>query len=328
MTADQPESTSPSKPTRRITLADIARDAGVSSATVSYVLNDSPGHAIPETTRELIRDTAARLGHVPNASARALRLGRSSVVLALLPNFSRGYVAEQILEALNTALSERGFALAAHHYDERNRSLGELWGMISPAVVVVFSGLSVPDEHVIAQARSRLVRLDHAVDHRAAGAAQVEHLISRGHHRIGYLFPADETLSSVADRRLSGARAAASSAGVADLVVAEVAPDTQGVSEALDLWTSAGVTAVASHNDQLGAMLLLEMGARGLRAPQDLAVIGGDDAPVGRGVLTTIAIDIEAYATYAIDSVFRALDGDAGPGDHGSLIHLVQRRTT
>lgn len=317
-----------SKASGRVTLADIARAAGVSSATVSYVLNDTPGHAIPEHTRELVRETARRLGHVPNASARALRLGRSSVVLALLPNFSRGFVAEQILESLNTALAERGYALAAHHYDERSRSLSELWGMISPAVVVALSGLSLPDEAIISRARSRLVRLDQAVDHFAAGRMQVQHLVERGHRRIGYLYPDDRTLASVADRRLAGARAAIEEAGVHELVLCSATPHAAGIGTALDSWREAGVTAVAAHNDMLGAMLLLELGARRLASPDDLAVIGGDDAPIGRGVLSTVGIDIDAYSSYAVESVLHALDGDPTPVEHGSLVRLIPRRTT
>jgi DNA-binding LacI/PurR family transcriptional regulator len=313
---------------RRITLADIAREVGVSRATVSYVLNDTPGHAIPESTRTLVRETASRLGHVPNASARALRLGRSRIVLALLPNFSRGYVAESILESLNDALADRGYALAAHHYDESRRSLSELWGMISPDVVVALSGLSVPDEAVIEQAESRLVRLESAVDHTAAGRLQVQHLLNRGHRRLGYLYPSDPTLASVAGRRLAGARAAARDAGVGDLVVATIAPSRGEAGPALDRWVAEGVTAVSAHNDLLASMVLLEMGQRGLRAPDDLAIIGADDAPVARGVLTTVAIDIQEYAAFAVESVFRALDNDRRPVEHGSLIRLVERRTT
>lgn len=59
--------------TARVTSADVAREAGVSRATVSYVLNDRPGRSIPEATRERVRTAAARLDYVPDQRARALR---------------------------------------------------------------------------------------------------------------------------------------------------------------------------------------------------------------------------------------------------------------
>ena len=60
---------------KRATSADVAREAGVSRATVSYVLNNVPKRKISDETRTLVLETAARLGHVPYAPARSLRLG-------------------------------------------------------------------------------------------------------------------------------------------------------------------------------------------------------------------------------------------------------------
>ena len=67
---------------RRPTSADVARLAAVSRATVSYVLNDTPHQSIPEATRRRVLDAAAELGYTPSAAARALRSGRSDIVLA------------------------------------------------------------------------------------------------------------------------------------------------------------------------------------------------------------------------------------------------------
>src|SRR5699024_8468011 len=75
---------------RRVTSADVARLAGVSRATVSYVLNDTPGHRITADTRARVADAAARLGYAPSAAARTLRSGRSEVVLCLLPDWPIG----------------------------------------------------------------------------------------------------------------------------------------------------------------------------------------------------------------------------------------------
>ena len=71
---------------RRPTGADVARRAGLSRATVSYVLNDTPHQAIPEPTRQRVLAAAAELGYTPSAAGRALRSGHSEVVLLLLPD--------------------------------------------------------------------------------------------------------------------------------------------------------------------------------------------------------------------------------------------------
>jgi len=70
--------------TKKVTLKDVAREAGVSVATASYVLNDVPNQTIPEDTRERVRDAAARLSYVRNFNARALSVGRTNVLGLLL----------------------------------------------------------------------------------------------------------------------------------------------------------------------------------------------------------------------------------------------------
>lgn len=311
----------------RVTLEDVAQASGVSRATVSYVLNDTPGRAISERTRELVHETARRLGHVPNAAARALRSGKSSVVLALLPSFSRGYVADRVLETLDEALSARGYALAVHHYDPTRRTLTELWGMISPAIVVALAGLSLSDESVIQRADARLVGVHNNLNHAYAGGMQVDYLVSRGHSRIGYLYPDHPNLAGVADARWSGAEARARELGLADLVRTQTNPLDPDLAAAFELWASAGVSAVCVHNDQMASMVLLEMARRGMTAPDDLAVIGQDNAPVARMGITTIAIDIDDYSQFVTDSVIASLEGGVQPTPRSRFFTLVVRES-
>ncbi len=295
-------------PKKRVTSADVAQASGVSRATVSYVLNEAPGRAISEKTRELVKTTAARLGHVPNAPARALRSGQSKIVLALLPSFSRGFVADRVLETLDISLSERGYALAAHRYDESSRSLAELWGMISPSLVVAMAGLSLPEVSVVESANARWVSVHDSLDHLRAGRMQIDYLVSAGHARIGYLYADQAEVSVVADARWDGAQARAEQLGLPALVRCDVDPNEAELDQAIDAWLAAGVTAVCAHNDQMATMLLLAMHRRGLEAPENLAVIGNDDAPIARFGLTTIAIEIDQYAAYVVRAVLDSLE--------------------
>src|SRR3954447_18722682 len=83
---------------RRPTGADVARQAGLSRATVSYVLNDTAHQPIPERTRQRVLAAAAELGYTPSAAARTLSSGRSDLVLLLLPDWPIGPTVGQLLE--------------------------------------------------------------------------------------------------------------------------------------------------------------------------------------------------------------------------------------
>src|SRR3954454_5418345 len=99
---------------RRVTSADVARVAGVSRATVSYVLNDTPHQTISAGTRNRVLAAAARLGYAPSAAARTLRTGRSDLVLCLLPDWPIGQEVCSLLGNLPTALARSGLSFVAH----------------------------------------------------------------------------------------------------------------------------------------------------------------------------------------------------------------------
>src|SRR5215218_9071233 len=98
----------PEPDSRRVTSADVARMAGVSRATVSYVLNDTPHQTISAHTRDRVLHAAAVLGYAPSAAARTLRTGRSDVVLCLLPDWPIGPEVGSMLGNLSTALARSG----------------------------------------------------------------------------------------------------------------------------------------------------------------------------------------------------------------------------
>src|ERR671932_2290978 len=120
---------------RRVTSADVAREAGVSRATVSYVLNAVPHQKIAEATRQRILEAAARLGYAPSAAARAMRSGRSDIVLCLLPDWPIGPTVGGFLEHLSAALAADGLTLLAHPRARGDRPVGELWKTVNPAAV-------------------------------------------------------------------------------------------------------------------------------------------------------------------------------------------------
>lgn len=127
---------------RRVTSADVARVAGVSRATVSYVLNDTPHQTISPGTRTRVRDAAARLGYAPSAAARTLRTGRSDVVLGLLPDWPIGPEVGALLGHLSSALARAGLTFVAHPGNREDRPIAEIWKAITPAAVLAFTDFS------------------------------------------------------------------------------------------------------------------------------------------------------------------------------------------
>lgn len=296
---------------RRVTTADVARESGVSRATVSYVLNDVPGRVISTSTRELVLKTAQRLGHVPHGPARALRSGRSNLVLALVRDYSVGYIADRLIAELDRALSERGVMLVVQRYDESVRPLPEIWGLLSPDLVVAMAGLDIPP--LPEASPVRILRVQGTYPHDRIGARQVDYLVGAGHTRIAYAALANPRNELVAVERLAGALAEAERLGLPPVDVTELAlGDAAAALAAVDRWTSGpdAVTAVCAHNDEIALVLLSALRARGLRPKEDLAVIGVDDIPIARVEVTTIEIDVEAYIEVVVDGVTRALDGE------------------
>jgi DNA-binding LacI/PurR family transcriptional regulator len=326
--SDEDEPAAPARPRRRVTSADVARASGVSRATVSYVLNNTEGRNISEGTRRLVHETAKRLGHVPFAPARALSSGRSDIVLALVPGFTLGYVFEQGLEALDLALARRGVALMVHRHLESVRRLPDLWKLVSPELVVTTGGLDEPELLSIRQSDAKLVDIGSIVPHRTLGRAQAEFVISRGHTRLGFGFPADENLREFATERLAGVQDACAAHGLPAPRSRAIAFDQDGARDALTEWREHDdVTAVCAHNDDMALVVMATATSMGVRVPEDLAVMGIDNTPMSGVGLTTIGIDTPAWSRRVVDAVLAALDGRPSQPAAEPLYHLIERRT-
>lgn len=320
--------TSPSGRPARVTSTDVARAAGVSRATVSYVLNNVRDQSISENTRELVLRTARELGHVPNSQARSLRRGRSDVILVLVRDFSMGYIAGSVLRLVDAALAQDGYVTVVHHYDLGVRTMEEMYQRVTPALVIAMAGLAFDKSSIIAPA-SGLLMLHETIDNERAGALQAEHLISCGHRRIAYALPIEQNLKIVAEERLRGLTNVLRRAGLA-------APDTRVldpgnvsmIGAALDDWMSApDVTAVATHNDELALLLRGILASQGVSAGAPPAIIGVDDIPAARVELTTVAIDVEAWSAQIVSIVRRMLEGEKVSTAPVDIFRLIVRNT-
>lgn len=324
-----------------ITSADVARESGVSRTTVSYVLNDKEGVAISEATRRRVTEAAARLGYAPSVAARTLRTGRSDLVLCVLPNWPMGPVIDTLLDHLARELAERGLSVLVHH-GRGPRPLSELWRAVTPRAVIGFSAFDAEDERAMRQAGIQVLGTTPVHDPQRPGEpsfsqtrigrAQVRHLASRGHRRLGYAAVTDPRLSEFAEGRLAGVRLECAELGLPEPVVEPVELEVGSAARAVRAWRTAGVTAVATYNDEVALAVLAGLRAEGCAVPDDVAVIGVDDIPAARLAappLTTVSQSIERQATHLAVSVLAALDGHEDPRPRPEdVLEVIVRAST
>lgn len=274
---------------KRVTHKDVAERAGVSVATVSYVLNNGPRPVAPET-RVKVEEAIAELGYYPNELARSLRLQQSSTIGLILPNIMNPVFAE-IAHELESACRQEGFVLllcnSDRQHDREEHFIQILRAKQVDGVVITPHDDPVALIQPLVQARIPVVVLEHdlpgvhciVMDEQQGGRIATQHLIDLGHQRIALL---RRTPSSALSReRFIGYRQSLVAAGIAfdpRLVLECAAGQTAGAQAMQQLLALAEPpTAVFTHNDVLAMGALYAIRQAGLRAPDDISVVGYDD---------------------------------------------------
>ncbi|CAL9623791.1 LacI family DNA-binding transcriptional regulator [Streptomyces sp. enrichment culture] len=337
-----PKQSTPSSPAHPAvpTSADVARLAGVSRATVSYVLNNTSDVRISEPTRRRVREAAKELGYVPHAAARSLRAGHSRTVLMPAPAVPVGPLYGQFLNDLQWALGRLDYTVVQYgsigaEGDEAARA----WAELRPvAVLVPGSGIGPRGVTVLKRSGARAVvtlgptRVDGAhallMDHEEVGRAAGAHLHARGRRRIGVVVPAEPGLDAFARPRLAGVRRAlrATPATVRELPLAY---DEESAARLAARWRDLGLDAVFAYNDEYAMLLMRALQDEGISIPEDTAVIGADDLMLGRLLrprLSTVHIELPAAGDLArlVDRAVR--DPGAAPETHRVLGATVIHR--
>jgi DNA-binding LacI/PurR family transcriptional regulator len=295
---------------KRVTLNDVAAASGVSRATASFVLRDSPNQSISAATRERVRQAARDLGYVPHAIARALREGSSRIVVLSLDVALDGNYARSYVRGLDAELAAHDHMLLVR-YERGTKAHGQLvLDAIAPRAVLRFGEPYLTG---------------HELDDSGGGwrdglaahvSAQVGYLAKRGHTRIAYALPDRETpLRAV---RLRFADLAAERLGLSPVVPFSIPVSRTGAPDSLAEIRAAhpAVTAVAAFDDDVALRVLAAIRDLGLAAPGDLAVIGFDDNGYGAlatPALTTVHIDAEAHGRQAARAILGLDAGNLSP---------------
>ncbi|NLU84836.1 LacI family DNA-binding transcriptional regulator [Rhodococcus sp. HNM0569] len=272
----------------RIRIRDVADAAGVSTATVSYVLNETPGQTITDATRDRVRQAALRLGYTPHGVARTLREGRSRIVLLEVGSLTAGTSLDDFVSGMADELRRHDHVLLV----TPGGADASVLAAVSPRAVVDLTTVATGSEHddpISGRTQGSHVGLAfHAV-------TQLRHLAERGHRRIAFALPSYDG-GALANTRLAHARRAAAELGLPPLEVLHAADSVRRLIEDTD------VTAVAAFDDDTALAVLAAMRADGYHAPDDLAVLGFDEtrhAALCEPRLSTVRIDASAYGKRA-----------------------------
>ena len=326
-------------PARRPTSADVARRAGVSRATVSYVLNDAPHQTIPDATRQRVLIAAEELGYTPHAAARALRAGESRLVLFINAGIPYGANLSVTIDTLSAEVSTSGRSLVIWQQHDP-ADLAATLAHLQPALAITLGRLTREERTLLARARIPSLETGTGPDLDGADAGvtlQIRYLAAQGHRQLGYVTTANPEFGMFASHRLAGARSACAALGLAPPAVAELpAPPDMPVSDLsaiLQTWARrpAPVTAVACYNDIYAAACLAAASQAGLSVPDDLAVIGMDDEAVSgytQPALTTIRLHVADFAHDVWTQAAAKLDGGTAPEQPPVMpVSLVQRHS-
>ena len=333
------------EPPSRSSAKDVARLAGVSTATVSRALN-LPDRVDP-VTLDRVREAVDKLRYVPHGVASALRSQRTQMIGAVVPSFDYALYA-RTTSALQRALDERGYSLvlAAHHYDLATEV--RVTEQLIRHGVDAFAFVGADHDGALYRLLDNYGRpyvltwgLDRSRQHptigfdNAAATREVtRHLIELGHRRFG-LISAPTQGNDRARERGAGVREALAAQGLAldERCVRygsiSLASGTRAMHELLRL--PARPTAVVATNDVFAVGAMMACRAAGVRVPGDVSITGVDDTDLGATqtpALTSVRTPIVEIGDAAARQLVARLEGLPAELHQQMDFELVRRGST
>ncbi len=271
------------------TLRDVARRVGIHPATASRALNASTRHLVSDATATRVNEVALEMGYSPNAIARSLKTNRSMTIGVILPDLTNPLFPPMV-RGIEEALSPAGFtALLANTDNDATRAravvqtlrLRQVDGWISAVPTVTEQLFDDNDAPLVLLNRQDEAGTPAVVGDDRAGIAQsIAHLVELGHRRIAYV-AGPQTISTGIKRYAAYLETLAAHGLERDDAIVRVAgsfSERAGADALRDLFEArARFTAVLAGNDLLALGCYELLAERGLRAPDDLSVVGFND---------------------------------------------------
>ncbi|WP_241597135.1 HTH-type transcriptional regulator GalR [Rosenbergiella epipactidis] len=318
------------------TIKDVARLAGVSVATVSRVLNQSPKASAH--SQKVVAEAMAQLNYIPNANARALAQQSTATLGLLVNDVSDPFFGAMVKAVDQVAIQTGNFLLIGNGYHRASQeklAIEQLIRHQCQSLVVHAKMISdedlqtlmrqvpgmVVNNRVVKGFESRCIALDNSYGSWLA----TRHLISQGHQKIAYI--CSRHAISDAKERLAGYHDALRDHGLTPQseLIAYGEPDENGGEQAMVSLLAQGryFTAIACYNDSMAAGALAALTDNGLHVPEQISMIGFDDVHVSRYVrprLTTVRYPVVAMAQQAAHLALALGNGLAPP----PVTHLFQ----
>lgn len=313
-----------------VTMREVAAAAGVSVATVSHVVNAKVGARIGDDARRRVQEAVAELGYRPNALAKTLSQGTSRFIGLVADAIATTPFAGQIIHGAQDEAWRHGFVLLVANTEGNAAAENDAIAMMLEHQVrgILYSTwyhreIDVPSplqhtDTVLVNCFSSAGDFPAVIpDEVQGGRTATEQLLAAGHRRIAFLNTT--TPSPAQTGRLEGYRVALEDAGVGfdpDLVI-ETSPEQEGGFASTEMLLETGATGVFCHNDRVAMGLYDGLRERGLRIPDDIAVMGFDNQDVIaahlRPPLSTVALPHYDLGAAGVRALLELDDVDADP---------------
>ena len=327
------------------TIQDVARAAGVSTATVSRVL--SRPDLVAERTRVKVLAAVEKLRYAPNVVAKMLRTLRTEKILVTVPDISNPFFG-QVIRGVEEAAYAAGYSVLlgdTRHQPEREEQYGEMLRR-KEADGLIFLGHRLPDSLRLMLSnlgpRAPIVNgceftpdlgvSSAHIDNAAAAAEAMEHLYRLEHRHIGVV--TGELGSPISRDRLAGVRAAAKSRGASGALRVAIGDFSigSGLEQTLRLLEATPrPTAIFCFSDEMAMGALDAFRRRGLRCPEDISLVGFDDIRFAEHLdppLTTVRQPTDRIGHEVVRLLLDILRGDADAVRRVTLPHLLVIRAS
>lgn len=329
------------------TLQDVAKLAGVSTATVSKVLSNTP--YFTEETRDKVLRAVEELGYLPNLAARALSSGKTHIISVVFPYVYDAIFQDpmvmSILEGIEQECTNYGYNLLLSTPRLTNKGPDEVYQKLVQSGYMdgIIALDNVPQASVIQPATARGIPCVVIGYHQAAyyvrsddysgGQQLMEHMIALGHNHIGIITVMDNINFSIMER-IKGLKEAAQHNGL-DFNALPVAYGDFSVESGGDaivelLAKHPHLTAIIALNDRMAMGAIRRAIELGRHVPEDLSIAGYDDIPsaaIFSPPLTTISQQGPALGRASAQLLFALLSGDT-PTSVTLPVYLIERHST
>ncbi len=326
-------------PKRRPTSHDVARAAGVSRATVSYVLNDVTRQRISPEVRQRVWKAVEDLHYTPDHNARMLKTKESDIVLVVMVGATPGPLLAQVIDHLTRRVAAAGYTplidftgtpspTAFSRACERIQPLAVVapGALLSPRIVKALELNGARCVLAVGNGPGKsIARLRYSQE--PVGEAAATYLSERGRERLLVVLPDDPRLADIGTERLAGVRQVFDGRR---LRVLKVPMDLDAARDRIldAVRKKPAVDAVFAYNDEFALIVLQVLRAAGIKVPGDIAVMGCDNllfAGLTRPSLTTM--DFGDIGGQIADYLLAMLEGRPRPPGTMGLPIVISRES-